>query len=212
MIVSRPPTHPLPRRADTILLACLARFRNQVNSSPSHRLRLQTSLAMPYPNLHSSFARFTRFPSPRPSAWASPYSATLRRIPVFFGGCQNAEAGKDRRKLPPTRRLRALEVGGAEYGGKSTSIKPTHKAIKTYYQTLQTYRDERVDHEGATETAFQQLLADTARSHGWTLLPKLKLQVKGSARRGSPDSSSARRGSPDPAATKNIYPDGTLHD
>jgi hypothetical protein len=74
--------------------------------------------------------------------------------------------------------------------GKSTSIKPAHKAIKTYYQTLQTYRDERVEHEGATETAFQQVLADTGRSHGWTLLPKLKLQVKG----------------------KNIYPDGTLRD
>jgi len=86
--------------------------------------------------------------------------------------------------------------------GKSTSIKPTHKAIKTYYQRLQTYRDERVEHEGEVETAFQQLLADTARSHGWTLLPKLKLQVK----------AGARRGSPDPAATKNIYPDGTLRD
>ncbi len=73
---------------------------------------------------------------------------------------------------------------------KATVIKPAHKAIRTYYQTLQTYRDERVEHEGATETAFQQLLADTARPHGWTLLPKLKLQVKG----------------------KNIFPDGTLRD
>jgi hypothetical protein len=73
---------------------------------------------------------------------------------------------------------------------KAPVIKPAHKAIRTYYQTLQTYRDERVEHEGATETAFQQLLADTARPHGWTLLPKLKLQVKG----------------------KNIFPDGTLRD
>jgi hypothetical protein len=98
--------------------------------------------------------------------------------------------------------------------GKLTSIKPTHKAIKTYYQTLQTYRDERVDHEGAVETAFQQLLAETARSQGWTLLPKLKLQVKASVRRGSPDpaATSVRRGSPDPAATKNVYPDGTPRD
>jgi predicted helicase len=39
--------------------------------------------------------------------------------------------------------------------GKSTSIKPTHKAIKTYYQKLQTYRDERVDTEPEIE-GFQQ--------------------------------------------------------
>ena len=43
---------------------------------------------------------------------------------------------------------------------KATVIKPTHKALRTYYQTLQTYRDERVENEGATETAFQQRLAD----------------------------------------------------
>ena len=73
---------------------------------------------------------------------------------------------------------------------RSTLLKPTHKAIKAYHQTLQTYRDEHVEHEGAVETAFQQLLAETGRAHGWTLLPKLKLQVKG----------------------KNIYPDGTLRD
>jgi hypothetical protein len=73
---------------------------------------------------------------------------------------------------------------------KATVIKPARKAIRTYYQTLQTYREERVEHEGATETAFQQLLADTARPHGWTLLPKLNVQVKG----------------------KNIFPDGTLRD
>src|SRR5262249_30660362 len=73
---------------------------------------------------------------------------------------------------------------------RSTLLKPTHKAIKAYYQTLQTYREEHVEHEGATETAFQQLLAETGRAHGWTLLPKLKLQVKG----------------------KNIYTDGTLRD
>jgi hypothetical protein len=73
---------------------------------------------------------------------------------------------------------------------KATVIKPAQKAIRTYYQTLQTYRDERVEHEGATETALQQLLADTARAQGWTLLPKCTLRVKG----------------------KNIYPDGTLRD
>src|SRR5713226_3314318 len=73
---------------------------------------------------------------------------------------------------------------------RSTLLKPSHKAIQRYYQALQTYSEQRVTHEGALETAFQRLLADTAPTHGWTLLPKLKLQVKG----------------------KNIFPDGTLRD
>src|SRR5229473_4767224 len=73
---------------------------------------------------------------------------------------------------------------------RSTLLKPAHKAIQRYYLALQTYSEQRVTHEGALETAFQRLLADTAPSHAWTLLPKLKLQVKG----------------------KNIYPDGTLRD
>jgi hypothetical protein len=64
------------------------------------------------------------------------------------------------------------------------------KPIQQYYQALQTYGEQHVKHEGTLETAFQRLLADTAPPHGWTLLPKLKLQVKG----------------------KNIYPDGTLRD
>src|SRR6266849_7422391 len=73
---------------------------------------------------------------------------------------------------------------------RSAVLKPSHKAIQGYYQALQTYSEQRVTHEGALETAFQRLLADTAPAHGWTLLPKLKLQVRG----------------------KNIYPDGTLRD
>ncbi len=71
---------------------------------------------------------------------------------------------------------------------RASVIKPTHKAIQRYYQALQTYREYQVKHEGAVETAFQRLLADTAPAHGWTLIPKQKLTV----------------------GKKNIYPDGTL--
>lgn len=73
---------------------------------------------------------------------------------------------------------------------RTAPLKPTAKAIQRYYQALRDYRAQGVTHEGAVETAFQRLLADTAPAHGWTLLPKLKLTVKG----------------------KNIYPDGTLRD
>jgi hypothetical protein len=61
---------------------------------------------------------------------------------------------------------------------RSTLLKPTHKAIQHYYQALQTYSDHHVKHEGALETAFQRSLADMARQHGWTLIPKEKLRVK----------------------------------
>ena len=53
---------------------------------------------------------------------------------------------------------------------KATSIKPTHKALKKYYAALQSYRDHQVTHEGALETAFQRLLEETAKSHGWRKL------------------------------------------
>jgi hypothetical protein len=73
---------------------------------------------------------------------------------------------------------------------RSTTIKPTHKAIQQYYQSLQTYTDLHVKHEGALETAFSQLLATTARLHGWTLIPKQSKKV----------------------GKNNIIPDGTLRD
>ena len=73
---------------------------------------------------------------------------------------------------------------------KQLAIKPTSKPILTYYAALKTYGDHGVEHEGALETAFQRLLADTARLKNWTLIPKLKMKVAG----------------------KIIFPDGTLRD
>ena len=74
---------------------------------------------------------------------------------------------------------------------RTTHIKAGHKAIHQYHAGLQTYADQHVEHEGALETAFQRLLADTARDlKGWTLIPKLSMKVGG----------------------KTIAPDGTLRD
>ncbi len=73
---------------------------------------------------------------------------------------------------------------------KTTLIKPTHKAIQQYYLTLQTYKEHGAKHEGALETAFLQLLADTARLHHCTLIPKQKLRI----------------------GKNNIFPDGTIRD
>jgi predicted helicase len=73
---------------------------------------------------------------------------------------------------------------------KQLTIKPTSKPIQTYYAALESYGAQGVEHEGALETAFQRLLADTARLKNWTLIPKLKMKVGG----------------------KTIFPDGTVRD
>ena len=59
------------------------------------------------------------------------------------------------------------------------TLKPTHKAIKSYREALDAYAGQQVTHEGATETAFQRLLSDAARSHGWMLVPKLGIKRGG---------------------------------
>jgi hypothetical protein len=69
-------------------------------------------------------------------------------------------------------------------------IKPTDQAIAAYHHALKTFADHLVQHEGATETAFSQLLAVTAKPHGWALIPKKSLKVRG----------------------KTIIPDGTFQD
>jgi predicted helicase len=43
------------------------------------------------------------------------------------------------------------------------------------------YRNRGVRHEGALETAFLRLLADTGRRVGWTLIPKRRYRLNGSA-------------------------------
>ncbi len=58
-------------------------------------------------------------------------------------------------------------------------VKPTHKAVKTYYAALATYAEQSVEHEGALRSAFQNLLSETGRKVGWTLIPELSLDANG---------------------------------
>ena len=64
-------------------------------------------------------------------------------------------------------------------GPKSEPVKPTQKAVKTYYAALKTYADQGVDNESALRSAFQNLLDETGRRFGWTLIPKLAFPVNG---------------------------------
>jgi hypothetical protein len=70
------------------------------------------------------------------------------------------------------------------------SLKPTHAAVRAYYDALAALAAHGAGHEGATETAFSRLLADTAPAVGRTLIPKQALKAGG----------------------RTIFPDGTLRD
>ena len=52
-------------------------------------------------------------------------------------------------------------------------IAPTDKTIKAYYEALEAYQRQDVEHETATSTAFQTLLEHVGRRFGWTLIPQL---------------------------------------
>ncbi len=73
----------------------------------------------------------------------------------------------------------------------ASKIKAESAAIRQYVETLKVYSEHGATHEGATETAFSNLLASTAKPHGWTLIPKKKKVV---------------------GKKVHIYPDGTLQD
>jgi len=62
---------------------------------------------------------------------------------------------------------------------KGTQVKPTHKAVKEYYAALERYAGQKVAHEGAVRSAFQNLLADSGRKFGWTLIPELTIDANG---------------------------------
>lgn len=73
---------------------------------------------------------------------------------------------------------------------KRKPVKPTHKAVKAYYKTLKDLGGLSVKHEMGVRTAFQTLLADTAKTAGWTLVPEQSMKARG----------------------QTIIPDGTLRD
>ena len=69
-------------------------------------------------------------------------------------------------------------------------FKPSHKEIKRYYEELAGYATHEVAHEGATSSAFQNLLAATCKKADWHLVPQLATKIRG----------------------KQVRPDGTLRD
>jgi predicted helicase len=68
-------------------------------------------------------------------------------------------------------------------------VKPTHRAIKAYHESLDRFDSEGITHEGGTRVAFHNLVEGT-RPAGWLLIDELPSRV----------------------ASGNIFPDGTLRD
>jgi len=69
-------------------------------------------------------------------------------------------------------------------------VAPTHRAIRKYYEQVAALRDQRVLNEMSVRSAFEFLLADTAKLKGWTFIAELSGKSGGAI----------------------IRPDGTLRD
>ena len=52
-------------------------------------------------------------------------------------------------------------------------ITPTHRSIRKYYEQVAALRDQRVLNEMSVRSAFEYLLADTAKLKRWTFIPEL---------------------------------------
>ena len=69
-------------------------------------------------------------------------------------------------------------------------IKKGNPSIKRYYDAIAGYSSADIHHETALRSAFQNLLAETAKKRGWMLVPELSSKVSG----------------------VRVVPDGTLND
>jgi predicted helicase len=72
---------------------------------------------------------------------------------------------------------------------KKTTISTDHPAVEQYYSLLKEFRNQRVKHEGAVSTAFENLLTHLAKQRGWIFIPLLSLKTG-----------------------KRLVPDGTIRD
>ena len=58
------------------------------------------------------------------------------------------------------------------------NLKPTHKPVKAYYESLQRFESIGVSHETAVRSAFQTLLEYCGRQFNWILVPEHSIAVR----------------------------------
>jgi predicted helicase len=61
------------------------------------------------------------------------------------------------------------------------NLKPTHKAVVTYYDALTRFEKLGVKHETAVRSAFQELLEHCARQFDWKLVPEYSIKRRAKA-------------------------------
>jgi predicted helicase len=61
----------------------------------------------------------------------------------------------------------------------SLTLKPTHKAVAAYYDSLAQFEKLGIKHETAVRSAFQELLETCGRQFDWKLVPEYPLTRKG---------------------------------
>ena len=64
----------------------------------------------------------------------------------------------------------------------SLNLKPTHKPVKAYYESLQRFESIGVSHETAVRSAFQFLLEYCGRQFNWILVPEHSIAIRRSKR------------------------------
>ena len=52
------------------------------------------------------------------------------------------------------------------------NLKPTHKPVAAYYESLDAFKQLGVEHETAVRSAFQSLLETCGKQFRWTLVPE----------------------------------------
>jgi hypothetical protein len=61
------------------------------------------------------------------------------------------------------------------------NLKPAHKAVTAYYDSLAQFEKLGIRHETAVRSAFQELLEHCARQFDWKLVPEYPIKRKGQA-------------------------------
>ena len=62
------------------------------------------------------------------------------------------------------------------------NLKPTHKPVRAYYESLREFEHLGVTHETAVRSAFHALLESCARQVAWTLVPEHAISLGGNKR------------------------------
>jgi hypothetical protein len=73
------------------------------------------------------------------------------------------------------------------------TLKPAHKVVSAYYDSLAKFAKLGIKHETAVRSAFQELLEHCARQFDWKLVPEYRIKRKGQADASSKATYASRR-------------------